>query len=165
MLIYNPCLSGYLFPSRPFLTVISSMFFYPSRDIGKEQRPIKSDAKENMMSLGEQHLFFRHQRDPIGFPRKTEFYPLQCSTCEWFFPVQRILDSHVQNCDGAEGRKQAAKNGGKEKNNNDGVCANKNVAVVSKAASTAARAPKAASIAKNASMAVSTVGKVSAKYF
>jgi len=131
----------------------------------RERAASESDAKENMMSLGEQHLFFRHQRDPIGFPRKTEFYPLQCSTCEWFFPVQRILDSHVQNCDGAEGRKQAAKNGGKEKNNNDGVCANKNVAVVSKAASTAARAPKAASIAKNASMAVTTVGKVSAKYF
>ena len=55
------------------------------------------------MSLGEQHLFFRHQREPVGFPRKTDFYPLQCSTCQWFFSVQRILDFHMKNCDGKTG--------------------------------------------------------------
>lgn len=107
------------------------------KEIGKEQRLIKSHAKENMMSLGEQHLFFRHQRDPIGFPRKTDFYPLQCSTCQWFFPVQRILDSHAKTCDGAEGRLEATKNGGKERNNNDNVSANKNAVAASKAAAAA----------------------------
>jgi len=100
------------------------------KEIGKEQRPIKSDAKENMMSLGEQHLFFRHQRDPIGYPRKTDFYPLQCSACQWFFPVQRILDSHAKTCDGLVGRLRAVENVGQERNNNDEARTNKNAATV-----------------------------------
>ena len=79
------------------------------REEGKEQRPIKSNCDDKMMSLGEQHRFFRHQRDAIGYPVEADFYNQQCKTCHWFFPVKRILEGHEKTCGGSAARWEAVK--------------------------------------------------------
>jgi len=79
------------------------------KEEGKEQRPIRSSSDDKMMSLGEQHRFFRHQRDAIGYPVEADFYNQQCQTCSWYFPVKRILESHEKTCTGPEARWEAVR--------------------------------------------------------
>ena len=73
-------------------------FYISSRLSGKEPTPIRSGTLDKIKSLGEQHLVFRHNREPKGYPSQVGPRPMQCKTCNQFFRVEKLLERHAKTC-------------------------------------------------------------------